>query len=478
MQAPPRKRQQVSYAPLSRPIDRHLPDGADEVDPVTAGLYARMQACERRAETVLSRKRFDLQDMLAGSGGSMNASGAARSTTSTALTVGRPQKRTLRIFLSNTAADQPWQARATNAANGVEDDGNFDFETTNIPSWELRIEGRLLPKTSVGIATATVGADGDVEMGGTEAPAKQEKLFTEFLRSVVVEEVREQPNGYSEGPILEWHRPQPPRPVAGQPPQQQPASVEVPSAPGIAVKRKGDTDVPVTITITLEQSPERYRLSPKLAQILDTPEDTRAQVIMNLWHYVRANKLLDSDEKRLVINDAPLREIFGQDRTFFPTVPELITRHLSPVEPITLKYTIKTSADRTVAPEYYDVEVDVDDGSRLAVRQTLQKLAQASGNTAGGASARASEIDRELADLMPILDTALTKRHFLHSLATDPVTFLNDWYSAQAADLELILADTKYANQEQLRRADFYQDKSNKAWLNEGVFHYLAAQRQ
>lgn len=51
--------------------------------------------------------------------------------------LGKPTKvrRTLRIFVSNTAADQNSELDEIN---------NFEVNNENAPSWTLKIEGRLL----------------------------------------------------------------------------------------------------------------------------------------------------------------------------------------------------------------------------------------------------------------------------------------------------------------------------------------------
>lgn len=62
--------------------------------------------------------------------------------------VGKPAKtmRTLRIFVSNTAADQPMQQQQ----NDMDEDA-IDLNGGSAPSWTLRIEGRLLDVSPVEI---------------------------------------------------------------------------------------------------------------------------------------------------------------------------------------------------------------------------------------------------------------------------------------------------------------------------------------
>ena len=43
--------------------------------------------------------------------------------------------RTLRLFISNTTSDQ---------SSTMEDENAFDLNNGNVPSWTLKIEGRLL----------------------------------------------------------------------------------------------------------------------------------------------------------------------------------------------------------------------------------------------------------------------------------------------------------------------------------------------
>lgn len=77
-------------------------------------LYTELCEFEKNLDVSIMRKRLDVQEAL-----------------------GKPTKvrRTMRIFISNTAADQTSQLDEAN---------NFDLNNENAPSWTLKIEGRLL----------------------------------------------------------------------------------------------------------------------------------------------------------------------------------------------------------------------------------------------------------------------------------------------------------------------------------------------
>lgn len=66
--------------------------------------------------------------------------------------------------------------------------------------------------------------------------------------------------------------------------------------------KKGASRAPV-------QSP--YKLSPDLAALLGEKELTRPQVTKKIWEYIKANKLQDPKNKRLIVPDAKLTKIFG-----------------------------------------------------------------------------------------------------------------------------------------------------------------------
>lgn len=70
-------------------------------------------------------------------------------------------KKTLRVFVSNTSSNQPWQT-----VNKKLDNHAFDFDTGAIPTWTLRIEGKLLENKET---------------------MKEKLKFSSFIKSIIVE---------------------------------------------------------------------------------------------------------------------------------------------------------------------------------------------------------------------------------------------------------------------------------------------------
>lgn len=345
----------------------------------------------------------------------------------------RPNKvrRVLRLWCSNTVQDQAWQ----NPGTGI-DDNNFDFDNGSIPSWTLRLQGILL---------------GEEDTEG-ERPVPK---FTDLVRSVVIEEDRGFGGLYTEGPILEYHKP----------PNQNGSTT--PALPGLEIKRKGDSDVQLKIHMTLENNPERYKIQTKLAELLDMPEASRQEIIVGLWRYVQAEKLQDGEDKRLVHADAPLREIFNLERLFFPDLSKLINKHLLPCDPITLDYTVRVDKEYTRSPCYWDIQVLVDHPICHKLTQTLASLASP--------NPELDALDQKMAELVLDIEHQLQKKEFFESYAQDPAEFVKLWLESQNEDMEVMSGQIKRVNGEAARRSAYYD--ANQEWLKESVFHYLSQER-
>jgi SWI/SNF-related matrix-associated actin-dependent regulator of chromatin subfamily D len=110
---------------------------------------------------------------------------------------------------------------------------------------------------------------------------------------------------------------------------------------GLEVKRRGDQNVDLKILLFLDTQPEKHKLSPALSKLLDMHTETLSSVIMGLWQYIKANRLQDTEDRRIIVCDEKLQQIFGMPKIMFPNIPELLTRHLFPADPVVLNYTVR-----------------------------------------------------------------------------------------------------------------------------------------
>ncbi|OAD65597.1 hypothetical protein PHYBLDRAFT_153286 [Phycomyces blakesleeanus NRRL 1555(-)] len=383
-----------------RPTDRNMPPKIEAFVPESK-LYTELSEFEKTLDATIMRKRLDVQEAL-----------------------GKPTKvrRTLRIFLSNTSADQ------VSSHQNTDDEHAFDLNSGNAPSWTLKVEGRLL----------------DPPVPTKKAQPIQK--FTSFFRSITVDLIRD-PNLYPEGNMIVWEK--------------QPNAADF---DGIEMKRKGDTNVQVRIVLDPEYNPQKFKLSPALSDMLDMKLETKPQIVMGLWNYVKHHKLQDAEDKRIIHCDPKMAQLFGAPQIFFSQLPELINHHMTRPDPIVLNYTIRVDKEFHQSPKAYDVDVELDS----VVRQKMLNIVSST-----QAQKEIMGLDDKIVQCVQSINNSKIKRDFLMQFAQHPVEFINKWIASQARDLEVILGETK-VNLEEMRQTDFYK----QPWVKEAVFHYLTAKTQ
>ncbi|ORZ39566.1 hypothetical protein BCR44DRAFT_1387020 [Catenaria anguillulae PL171] len=388
-------------------FDRHLPKKVEQLFPESE-LYSRLQQAERRIDAVVSRKKIEIQEVL-----------------------GKPIKTrgTLRIFISNYAADQPHMSPASGG--------------TGVPNWTLRIEGRLLDPSPVSDRWR-------------RAKCTPPLKFSQFIQHLIVE-IERDPILYPEPNVAEFLKSD--RGGNGG------------DWDGFEVKRNGDEDVKVKVTIRVDYGPEKHKVSRDLAKVLAIGNEgaskvgleqvmTKHEVVLGIWHYIKHNNLLDSEDKRCVKCDEKLKAVFGVDTVLFAQVPDLITRHLFPPDPIVLHYTVKVDKPFTAAQHVYDIDVEWDD---LALKQQLLGIV----NTAES-DRELSELDAQISATIATINNHRLKRDFMLAFAKDPVAFLNRYMESQARDLQTIVAGAS-VNRLEARSAEFYA----QPWVKDAVTQFL-----
>ncbi|KAF9153621.1 SWI SNF, matrix associated, actin dependent regulator of chromatin, sub d, member 1 [Linnemannia schmuckeri] len=371
-------------------------------------LYTELLEFEKKLDATIMRKRLDLQE-----------------------TLNKPvkTKRTLRIFISNLSHDQE-------TPESDEDEPRLDSGPT--PSWTLKVEGRLVD-----------------EANASAYKNKQtSRKFSSFFRSVMIELERDS-NLYPNGNFVEWHK-----------------SANQADVDGFEIKRHGDENVKVKVILHVDNSPERFKLSPELADVLAIDVETRPGIMMALWQYIKFHQLQDPEDKRNINCDQKLATLFGQPKISFPALPELIGRFLSPPDPIVLEYTVRVDKPYHLSSHCYDLDVELDDPTFKSKISNL--VSSTSLNAANNTLPKQIHAqDEQIMQYIQSMQNSKTKRDFLLRFANDPVDFLDRWVASQSRDLEVILGES-HVNLEEQRRADFY----NQQWVNEAVFHYMTAKNQ
>jgi len=433
------------------PTNKNIPDGIDEIcigDGVAR--YKQLRDVERTLDATMMRKKLEASD-------SVFHSRSGRTGT-------------LRIWISNTAENQPWQS------SGMDAD-TFDFDSDTNATYRVKIQGRLLDDgEDDGLeedeqdpdAMEEDGADAEKKTESSEKP----KVFSQFFTSITVDFDRAkslQPDNFVQ---IEWKRPE------GATPKDNPFSQ-------LEFERKSDENINVTINLHRYQNPEIFRLSKPMAELLDTDEEDRAGVLMGIWEYARSHNLQQDEDERKFACDSKLKALFGgADHFYFPTLPQLIKPHLSNLPPIQLQYTIRVDKDyiapspesgkQPSQPTVYDVQVTLDDPLTPLLHSILRSKGSAE------TLQHIHNIDDQIVLLMSGISRSKAKHAFFTSMAKDPVAFIRRWLSSQKRDMEVIMGDASRGGGEDASGEEWKRGGPDSVWgseiARESVALWLARQ--
>ncbi len=314
--------QELAKRRSRKPTDKTIPEGIEDI--IGGDLvqqYRSLRDLERRTDATMMRKRLDVQD---------------------AVHRNVKRHRTLRVWVSNTVENQPWQERAV-------EDGDFEFGAGPEGSYRVKIEGRLLDEEdgddektggsrlatrdrSIAEDSKTNGVDGhgqaqtdgmdldnQASTTATAAPAATntpQHRFSHFFKSITVQfhgSKMIQADGTNQ---IEWRKPAAAPAAtnaAGHGARGASANAGTSAAAtdfdALFFERKSDEDINVTISLVRDENPERFWVSKELGEIIDRDEDDRARVVMGIYEYAKALGLLEADEKRGFRCDDKLRSV-------------------------------------------------------------------------------------------------------------------------------------------------------------------------
>jgi chromatin remodeling complex protein RSC6 len=99
----------------------------------------------------------------------------------------------------------------------------------------------------------------------------------------------------------------------------------------MAVKRKAAKKTKAKKTKTKRKSgltQLNYTLSPELAEIVGAKKATRPEVVKKLWVYIKAKKLQDAKNRRMINPDKKLGDVLGNRSIDMMKMAGAISKHL------------------------------------------------------------------------------------------------------------------------------------------------------
>ena len=435
------------------PTNKNVPEGVEDVcigDGVAR--YKQLREVERTLDATMMRKKLEASD-------SVFHSRSARTGT-------------MRIWISNTVDNQPWQS-------GAMDTDAFDFDTDTNATYRVKIQGRLLDDGDDDLddeddedKDPDAMEDEGAETKEDPAQKPKPKVFSQFFTSMTIDFDRAkslQPDNFTQ---IEWKRPE------GANPKENTFSQ-------LEFERKGDENINVTVNLQRYQNPEIFRLSKPMAELLDTDEEDRAGVLMGVWEYARSQHLQQDDDERKFACDAKLKALFnGADSFYFPSLPQLIKPHLTTLPPIQLQYTIRVDKDYispssdsgkpASEPTVYDVQVALDD----PLQPLLHSILRSKHSTE--TLQHIHQMDDQIMLLMGAISRSKAKHAFFTSMSKDPVAFVKRWLSSQKRDLEVLLGDATRGGGEDASGEEWKRGGAEGVWgsevARESVALWLARQ--
>jgi SWI/SNF-related matrix-associated actin-dependent regulator of chromatin subfamily D len=261
------------------PSDRNLPDGIEDIV-IGNGVqeYKRLREIERKLDAVMMRKRLELQDQRQRA---------------------MPRTRKLRIWISNTAENQPWQGKDL-------DENAFDFNSGVDATYKVQIVGKLIDETETEENKEHKEPEQPVETeeGKEEAerkiPTPSKPQFSSFFKSIVIELDRNKTLQPDISNVIEWKK------TASS---NQRGAVSSADFDILQFERKSDENINCTIHLHRDEQPARFTLSKELQEVVGEEEATKETIVNNIWMYIRAQGLQRDEEKRLIALDEPLRAV-------------------------------------------------------------------------------------------------------------------------------------------------------------------------
>lgn len=204
-------------------------------------LYDRLQATEGRLDHLLIRKRLDVQEAISRS---------------------MRTKQVLRLFFSNTCYD--------------------DSANTGTKQWTLKIEARVLGSPHSAKKMSHYLKQIVIQLADAAAAAAVPAVANNNNDAAM-----DTSDTQDSTQTITWHK-----------------SPAAPASDGFEIKRSTTThqqSIQARILITPDYVPERFHLSDALSALLNLQDETKPNVILGLWQYIKVHAPIHS----FIHNDHP-----------------------------------------------------------------------------------------------------------------------------------------------------------------------------
>ncbi|PXF40492.1 SWI/SNF complex component SNF12-like [Gracilariopsis chorda] len=407
--------------------------------------YKKLMEMEERLDLAIMRKQQDIKETLKSQFFS--------------------EKRIFRLYIFNTYRSQPDTPGVT---------------SEDVASWSLRIQGHLLQRSeqsnpvqngnasesdirvagvpglsTISGATRAASSTQIPGVSGSHQAAESASVLvgpppkcSDVFSRVIVELDKQL---YPENNMIEWKR------KDGEP-----------SSNGFEISRAGSKEFTAKIYLYVDHRPEQFRVSWPLSRLIGVKRETKKNIFVGVWQYVKKNRLQCVDDRTTVRLNPGLKTLLGPVNQNVQTLKlqqlfAIIKSHLGPTEPIQIDYDVKLNGDVVDNQDCYDIEVNVQDTSLI---ESARK-AGVFGLGLPQSTEYEALSEKHMVALQKIAEHK-KRRDFFEGFCSNPVQFINHLILSQTRDLK-VLGGSTGRNPEEERRASFYQQQ----WVYEAVPRYL-----
>lgn len=376
------------------------------------------------------------------------------------------ESRIFRLYIFNSYRSQP---------------GGEGVTAEDVPSWSLRIQGKLLPKgegnsggnTSLLNNQSTPGLNGKggtpstssmgLQTSGTSAGeadtlsevpsviAGAVPRCSDVFSKIVVELDKDV---YPINNTVEWTR-----------------NDREPASDGFEISRAGSQELTARVFLYVDHRPPRFRTSAELFQLIGIESETRSAVFAYILQYVKKHQLQSSENLTTVRLDAGLKSLLrlGNQQVEAAQVVQLkqlfavVKSHLAPLEPLVIEYDMKLSGDIVDNQDCYDIPVNV---ANMSVFESGRKTG-AFGRSVPNSPEFDVLCERHMAALEKIAHHK-KRREFLQKFCANPVQFINHLILNQTRNMKVRGGQGSHTPDE-----DLYTGLYQEEWVHEAVPRYL-----
>lgn len=172
----------------------------------------------------------------------------------------------------------------------------------------------------------------------------------------------------------------------------------------------------ITILFEFENLLEKYKLSQTLQNFLLKETETKTGVLIDLWKYIRLNRLVTDYNTYNVKCDDKLVRTFNIESFPFIELPDLIANHLLPLDPLVVENPSRQNYTRK-----FDIPMEIDDFYDFPVIYQNNLICQ---------------LDQKILNLFETLKVLRSKIDTLSKFSDNPTHFINEWLIDNGAFLK------------------------------------------